>query len=121
MGVSGLGMVLFGITFLCSSRGLPSGLASALLLDKLSLLISFSSLGISSLNLKAPENTDRQELYSSHIMNEVCSCSVCRLFNEGRGRDTLKFSLVAEQYLTQLVKQGAAVKISRELRKMLSV
>lgn len=58
MGVSpGLGMVLFGTTFLCSSSGLPSGLASALLLDKLSLLISFSSLGISSLNLMATTRT----------------------------------------------------------------
>lgn len=54
--LAGMGRVLFGITFLCSSGGLPSGLASALLLDKLSLLISFSSLGISSLNLKGPQS-----------------------------------------------------------------
>lgn len=57
----GLGMVLFGTTFLCSRGGLPSGLASALLLDKLSLLISFSSFGISSLNLKAPQSINRHE------------------------------------------------------------
>lgn len=51
-----LGSVLVGTTFLCSRGGLPSGLASALLLDRLSLLISFSSLGISSLNLEAPRS-----------------------------------------------------------------
>lgn len=53
-----LGSVLLGTTFLCSRGGLPSGLASALLFDKLSLLISFSSFGISSLNLKAPRSTN---------------------------------------------------------------
>lgn len=70
MGVSwfpGLGMVLFGMTFLCSRGGLPSGLASALLLDKLSLLISFSSLGISSLNLVVPENSEKPEILISHL------------------------------------------------------
>lgn len=55
-----LGMVLFGTTaFLCTRGGLPSGLASALLFDKLSLLISFSSLGISSLNLRASQSGHR--------------------------------------------------------------
>lgn len=54
-----LGMVLFGTVFLCTRGGLPSGLASALLFDKLSLLISFSSLGISSLNLRASQNGHR--------------------------------------------------------------
>lgn len=61
MGVSllpGLGMALFGMTFLSSGGGLPSGLASALLFVKLSLLISFSSFGISSLNLEGPDNSD---------------------------------------------------------------
>lgn len=53
----GMGMVLLGMSFFCST-GLLSGLASALLLDKLSLLISFSSLGISSLNLKVPDNNE---------------------------------------------------------------
>lgn len=54
-----LGMVLFGTAFLCTRGGLPSGLASALLFDKLSLLISFSSLGISSLNLRASQSGHR--------------------------------------------------------------
>ena len=45
------GMLLLGSSFLCGGRGLPSGLASALLLEELSLLSSDSSLGISSQNL----------------------------------------------------------------------
>lgn len=44
-------VLLVMMHFLCMDGGLPSCLASALLLDELSLLISFSSLGISSQNL----------------------------------------------------------------------
>lgn len=65
MGVSlllGMGMVLLGMSFLWSRGGLPSGLASVLLLDMLSLLISFSSLGISSLNLKGPRESKKTEM-----------------------------------------------------------
>lgn len=78
MGVSpGLGMVLFGTTFLCSSGGLPSGLASALLLDKLSLLISFSSLGISSLNLTATTRTLLTSTPNIISRHEWGSCLKC--------------------------------------------
>lgn len=68
--LAGMGMVLLGMTFLCNRGGLPSGLASVLFLDKLSLLISFSSLGISSLNLKVPGNS-KTEIYCTHFYTSI--------------------------------------------------
>lgn len=73
----GVGMVLFGMSFFCTGGGLPSGLASTLFLDKLSLLISFSSLGISSLNLKAMEKRDSLRLYCS--CRDVCDNRIAKL------------------------------------------
>lgn len=64
----GLGMVLLGIVFLCNNGEFPSGLASMLLLDKLSWLISFSSLGISSLNLST--NGQRYHCFSGNSCGE---------------------------------------------------
>ena len=63
--------LLLGSSFLCGGRGLASGLASALLLEELSLLSSDSSLGISSQNLWEEEslgegqNGDTQLLINS--------------------------------------------------------